>query len=365
VFADALRVAVIVFVVVHHAAQAYGPTGGAWPVHAHDQCPWLRPFYAVNAAFGLGVLFLLAGYFVPRSCDRKGPLRFLEERWARIGVPLLVFAIGVHLPVLYLFGSRPPLGALFRWLYQQGWQPLYAHLWFLGHLLLYSAAYAAWQASTRAERPSRAWSPPGHLAIFSFVLALSLVTWVVRVAYPVDKWVPLFWLVPAEPAHLPSYVTLFALGTAAYRGDWLRRIPARVGMTWLGVGLVASAGAYVVYGLGSWDDLIAPGGLDLRSLVFSAWESLLCVSMTVGLVVFFRETFHRENRPLAAMAKDSYAAYMLHLAIVVALQAAIAGLHLPPLVKLALVAVLGVALAFGVAHLSRKVPGVRVILGTG
>lgn len=28
VFIDALRVAVIVFVIVHHAAQAYGPTGG-------------------------------------------------------------------------------------------------------------------------------------------------------------------------------------------------------------------------------------------------------------------------------------------------------------------------------------------------
>ena len=34
VFIDALRVAAIVFVIVHHAAQAYGPTGGFWPVHA-------------------------------------------------------------------------------------------------------------------------------------------------------------------------------------------------------------------------------------------------------------------------------------------------------------------------------------------
>ncbi|HEX6760180.1 MAG TPA: hypothetical protein VF086_17500 [Propionibacteriaceae bacterium] len=32
VFGDVLRVAVIVMVIAHHAAQAYGPTGGTWPV---------------------------------------------------------------------------------------------------------------------------------------------------------------------------------------------------------------------------------------------------------------------------------------------------------------------------------------------
>ena len=32
VFIDALRVAAIAFVIIHHAAQAYGPTGGFWPV---------------------------------------------------------------------------------------------------------------------------------------------------------------------------------------------------------------------------------------------------------------------------------------------------------------------------------------------
>lgn len=37
VFIDALRVAAIVFVIIHHAAQAYGPTGGFWPVHDRAQ----------------------------------------------------------------------------------------------------------------------------------------------------------------------------------------------------------------------------------------------------------------------------------------------------------------------------------------
>ncbi|MGB8379965.1 MAG: hypothetical protein WCG47_01735 [Dermatophilaceae bacterium] len=35
----------------------------------------------------LGLLFLLAGYFVPPAYDRKGPRRFLRKRWSRLGVP--------------------------------------------------------------------------------------------------------------------------------------------------------------------------------------------------------------------------------------------------------------------------------------
>jgi len=93
--------------IVHHAAQAYGPTGGMWPVHDQAQSDWFRPFYTVNAAFGLGLLFLLAGYFVPNSCERKGPARFLRERWAHIGVPLMSIVLLVHLPAVYLTGSHP------------------------------------------------------------------------------------------------------------------------------------------------------------------------------------------------------------------------------------------------------------------
>ena len=88
VFVDVLRVALIVLVIAHHSAQAYGPTGGSWPVEDPANSDLLGPFFAVNAAFFMGLLFFLAGYFAPGSYDRKGPSRFVRDRWARIGVPL-------------------------------------------------------------------------------------------------------------------------------------------------------------------------------------------------------------------------------------------------------------------------------------
>jgi len=208
------------------------------------------------------------------------------------------------------------------------------------------------------------WRPPDHTAIVGFVAALALITWIFRVAYPVDKWVPLLWVVPAEPAHLPQYVMLFAAGVAAYRGNWLRGTPTSVGMTWLSVGIIASAGVYVAHPIGVWDKVMGIGGLTLSSLVRSTWETTICVGLSVGLIVLFREVFHRSHWLLVAMAAASFAAYILHLAIVIAAQATIEGLALPAIIKFALVAVSATILAFGLAHLSSNAPGLRTVLGT-
>ncbi len=38
-FVDALRVTLTILVVAHHAGQAYGPTGGEWPVSEPRRTP--------------------------------------------------------------------------------------------------------------------------------------------------------------------------------------------------------------------------------------------------------------------------------------------------------------------------------------
>ncbi|HEY6689044.1 MAG TPA: acyltransferase family protein [Propionibacteriaceae bacterium] len=367
VFVDVLRVAIIVMVIAHHAAQAYGPTGGTWPITDPQNSDWFRPFYTVNAAVGMGLLFLLAGYFVPRAYDRKGLYRFLKDRWLRIGLPLVTFMLAVHVPVVYLLAGRPALSEFIGSLYNSGWFLVYLHLWFLGHLLLYSVIYATCRRFAAGSGSARwSWAPPNNAAIVAVIAALALITWIIRWWYPVDKWVPLLGVVAAEPAHLPQYVILFAVGVAAYRGDWLRRLPVRLGAFWLGVGLTAAALMYLLQGLAAdqWNTVVADGGLNWPSLVRSTWETVIALSLCIGLIVFFREVVHRPNRLIVAMAAASYAAYILHLLIVIGLQAGIEGIAMPSVVKFALVASVGTILAFGVGHLSRYVPGLRTILGT-
>src|SRR5918997_2539840 len=57
-FADNLRVFLTILVVAHHAGQAYGPTGGRWPVFEPQRSSLLGPFFSVNAAFFMGLFFL-------------------------------------------------------------------------------------------------------------------------------------------------------------------------------------------------------------------------------------------------------------------------------------------------------------------
>ena len=363
-FIDALRVAAIVFVIIHHAAQAYGPTGGFWPVHDRAQGGWFAPFYTANAAFGMGLMFLLAGYFVPPSYDRKGALLFIRGRWLRIGIPLGILVLLVHLPVVYLLAGAPRPLQFLTALYERGWLPIYLHLWFVAHLLLYCLAYTALRRiSEPSEIAPAKLGLPSHAVIASFVVALALITWLVRIWYPVDKWVPFLWLISAEPAHLPQYMAFFAVGVVAYRGDWFRKMPTADGLIWLIIGLIASGGIYVAYALGLWSELMAGGGNGLPSLIRSSWETVIAVSLSIGLIIAFRELFGRPNRLLKAMAAASFGAYILHPAIVVALQTAITDVTLSAFAKFAVVSLLGTTAAFAVAHVAGQVPGIRAVLG--
>ena len=354
-FVDALRVTVIAVVIAHHAAQPYGPTGGDWPVSDPANLAWLEPFYFVNAAFGLSLLFLLAGYFVPRAVDRKGPTTFLQERWRRIGVPMLVVALGVHLPIGFLVDEEiSTAGDLVREMYDSGLLLPYFHLWFLGHLVLYSVGYVlVRRIAARHELSPRVVAPPGHATIVGFVVALALVTWIVRAWYPIDEWVPLLFVLAAEPARLAQYVAMFAVGVIAARGDWLRRFPTRTGIIWLIIGVTASAGVYALMLLDR--DNWGADEFGLRSLVFITWETVICVGMGIGLIVLFRVIANGTHRFVAAMAAASYAAYIVHLTFVVGAQAGLESLDLPGHVKLAIVAIFGIVASFVIGHLSRNV----------
>lgn len=369
VFVDVLRVGLIVLVIAHHAGQTYGPTGGDWPVTETESIDWLGSFFAVNAAFFMGLLFLLAGYFVPRSYDRRGIGDFLKGRWKRIGVPLIVVTLLLQIPGAYSVDEDSSgFGEFLRNAYHNGLQEIYIHLWFLGHLLLYSALYAVGRRllDRRGDNRTRTWPVPSHTVIIGFVVLLALVSAVVRYWYPIDEWAPLFFVLAAEPAHLPQYVSLFAIGIVAYRGDWLRRLPVTTGLIWLAVGVTASVALYSIraFSPDTWRDLVGTGdGFGMRSLVYPTWEALICAGMSVGLIVLFRERFNRAGPILGAMAAASYTAYILHWMIVVGTQAGLKGTDLPILMKFLIVTVVGTVLAFILGHYARRVPGLRVALG--
>src|SRR6266702_6085598 len=83
-FVDNLRWAMIVLVVSMHAAVTYSHLG-SW-YFMEDPKPGLMltvvfaTYQTFLQAFFMGLLFLIAGYFVPGTFDRKGFRDFLRDR---------------------------------------------------------------------------------------------------------------------------------------------------------------------------------------------------------------------------------------------------------------------------------------------
>jgi glucan biosynthesis protein C len=361
---DRVRVGLTALVVAHHAGQAYGPTGGRWPIFEDERASILGPFFSVNAAFFMGLFFLLAGIFTPAALDRKGTARFLSERLLRLGLPVAVLGLGLFAPIGFAEDSH---GLSFPAFLLQVYLPQIevGHLWFLVHLLAYAGLYALWRVcgGLALERRWESFAPPSQRALAGYTLLLGLITAAVRVEYPIDRWVHLAGLVPSEVAHLPQYLSLFVIGLIAGRAGWLNRLPARTGWIWLAIGLAAAVLRYA-YGLGG-DQLfperiIAPGGPDWRSLVWSLWEAVICVGLCAGLLTL---SAHRSaSRWMARLAPQAYTVYIIHVFVVVGLQGLIAGLAAPPLAKFMAVTLIAIPLCFALAFAIRRIPGATRVL---
>jgi glucan biosynthesis protein C len=347
VFFDNLRIVLIIMVITHHVAQAYGPTGAWWPVQESTRAEILGPFFMVNRSFGMSLFFMIAGYFTARSCDRSGSFHFMRNRLQRLGIPLLGFSLLMILLQVFLFGplETGELGAV--------WPIDVIHFWFVQHLLLYSLGYAVWWWLSRRAVPRsvRPMNPPGYGTILLFAVVLTLMTAIMRTWYDIDQWVYLFGYIRIAPADVPRDLGLFLIGTLVYRKDWVTRYPSEAGHVWLAVG-IGLAGLWYVYDLWLADILVFSDAI--WGLLLPLWETLLCSSLCIGLTVVFRNSVNTQTSLTKKMSQSTYAAYMFHVFIAIFFQFLALGLATHPLLKFFLVSLVTVPVSFILAGLIRR-----------
>lgn len=315
---DMLKLFLAVLVVFHHAGQAYGPTGGSWPIMHAEKFRPLGPFFHINASFFMGLFFLISGYFLPPAYDRKGPRRFLAERFRKFLIPMLAFGLIVA-PAYTVFVLGKP--------WSEAFLPFaFAHLWFLGHLLAYALLYCAyrqWRPEPVAieERPF-----PSLLAVLAYGVLLALVDLVLRHWWPIDVWGR--FILVAEVAHLPQYVSLFLFGLIAARYRWLDHIPVATGRACLGLFVAALLlrAAHFIFHF----EILRSDGL-VPDLLWDLWEAAICVGACIGLIHLFRRHATKAGPALRFAGRQAFALYVLHFPVLVAIQFGLEQTTLDPL----------------------------------
>ena len=98
-FIDNLRIFLITMIVLLHLAVTYGGAGDwHYQEFTMEEAGLLAGiifslFTMTVIGFSVGCFFLIAGYFTPGSCDRKGRRRFLIDRLLRLGIPLVIYIV--------------------------------------------------------------------------------------------------------------------------------------------------------------------------------------------------------------------------------------------------------------------------------
>jgi glucan biosynthesis protein C len=234
-------------------------------------------------------------------------------------------------------------------------------LWFVAMLLIFDFGYATWRMLTRKRTlysMSKS-SLPSYLLIGVFILALALVSYLLRIVVPMGKEVLGF----PTLAYLPQYLSLFVLGTVAHRYNWFQTLPSYMGLAGFVTAPVAGVFLFPLAFSGHLFSLeITPalanftGNGQWQSAVYAFWDSTFAVGMCLGTITLFRHFFNGQRWVGRFLAQHSYTVYIIHIPIVVFLAVAMKGIELVPLLKFGMAAVIAIPTCFVVAYIVRKIP---------
>jgi peptidoglycan/LPS O-acetylase OafA/YrhL len=352
-YLDTLRIVLTILVILHHVAQAYGPTGGSWPVQEPVRAAILGPFFMVNRSFFMSLFFMISGYFMVSAYDRHGFGAFIRSRAVRLGIPTLLFGCLMML-------VQALSGGFTRWdnAFNAG------HLWYLEHVLIFSVVYALWRrfrdTGRRTLPAATSVKPPSLQVIIPVMVLIAALSFAIRLWSPIDRWMNLLGFIRVAFADVPRDLSFFIFGALAFRRRWFESYPTRKGIAWLAVGLTAAAAWY------AWV-LLIPHPASTRNtlayaITFPVWEELLCFGMSIGLLVLFRQIANSQGRFGKMLAASQYSAYFWQLFFILPIQDVFLALALSPIVKFIAVAFIVVPLIFFWSWLMLKLRVVRAVL---
>jgi len=369
-YLDRLRSIMTALVILHHTAITYGGSGGwFWRELDPSAAPsslLLTLFCATNQAYFMGFFFLLAGYFTPRSLERKGYAKFLTNRFLRLGLPLLFFVVVLG----------PLTAAIVTWFQGDGFWPtitfLWNHkriingpLWFAQALLIFSLTYCAWRAAFgRSLTDSRREASPIPASSLWLLCALGTGAAALGVRQFVPTGVNIFGL---QLGFFASYIVLFAVGIAAWRHDWLAQLTWKNARPWiinlavawpcLPVGILLARTLNGGTGKSNFS-----GGLSWTAILYAFWEPFVAWGAICIWLLVLRARMNQPSGLWDWLNRRAYAVYIIHPPVLVTIGLLLHSWAAPALVKFGITGSLTCLACWLLSDPIVRLPGIRSIV---
>ena len=368
-YLDQIRAVIVALVIALHVPMAFWDIswiGVLIPVEGTVGPFFLGFFrwyaYAINS-FIMPMMFLISGYFVPRSVYAKGISHYLQRRLQRLGIPFILGMLVINNSSILLARQSP--GSPFAGI------PLsdlpfntIIVLWFLVVLFVFDLLYCAW-VSLRGHRYSvdatvavpamRSWLISAiALGILEVVMAMQTNLWSVLFRSPLNA-------LALQGSHIFTYAFLFFFGCKASFHGWFERLDTRLILKWTRLSmflLLSQFGLFMTLSFNS--DFSDISGLAALMGVF--FYPFIAWGIMSYLLLWFQRNDDRFGKWLATAGINSYGAYVIHSLVLVVVLMVVGFIGINPWLIAIISTLLSIFISFGLAGQLRRISTVARIL---
>ena len=373
-YLDQIKAVMVALVIALHVPIAFFPTGWSGvriPIEGVVGAGFIGFFnwyiYAINS-FIMPMMFLISGYFVPRSVHKKGVVQYLKTRLIRLGLPfivglfivnnlsLLIGRLSPSSPLEFLSVSDIPFNRI-------------GVLWFLMVLLVFDLIYCVWVRLrgdcyvVDIDNPV----PTMHSWVISAVV---LGCFEVAMSTQTDLWASLRSTalngLGFQGMHVLTYAFLFFIGCKASFYRWFERLDPHVVIRWFRLSMFLLLSQFSV------SMLLLNMTLTFNNDIFNNPASLILFGQFIypaiawGVLSYLIMWFHRHEdyfgQWLSVAGSNSYGAYVIHPMVLVLVLMAVGFIGLNPWLTALIAVILTTLFSFGFAGLLRRFPVVARIL---
>ncbi len=383
VWVDYLRAAITVLVVAHHASLSY-TTFAAFNAEAYvrsthpvvDERRWLGLdiFQNFNDIFFMSLMFMISGFFVPGSLQRKGARGFITDRIYRLFVPFVagatVLAFVTYYPPFRLAHGTGSLTAFLQDFFTTEAWPA-GPVWFIWILLAFNLAYVPLSRvcgnalSLLGKRANVLGNKPVQAAVWLIIITWTAFT---PLAYSAGAgtwtgWQPFDF----QLSRIVLYFTWFLLGSCLGMGDFnkgLFAVSSRLVRNWKVWALLALLTFGVIVLISNFEllgKLVVEGKMNAFTgwMIYFAVFSISCSLSSIAFMTAFRALASKRAAWWDNLVSHAYLIYLIHYSFVIWLQYLLVNANLPAFLKFLLVFSFSLSLSWFAASLLKKVPFIR------